>query len=407
MVTSSAERAETAAGDATVAPPAPLARDARLRGHVRALDGIRGLAILMVLALHFIGNMQPTNAFERVVVHVFDYGSLGVDLFFVLSGFLITGILFEAKGTESYFRNFYMRRALRIFPLYYAVLAFIFFVAPLVPWLRGEALDTLRARQAWAWLYGVNVYDAIHASFSFPYIDHFWSLAVEEHFYFFWPLVVWAFPRGTLMRVSALIALASLVLRVVCAGLGVSELALFVLTPCRLDALCVGGFLALAARGPDGLDDLVRRIRRLAPFALGLLVGLYAVNRVTLAMTKPLHQVRNSLFAVVFGCMIVLSVTAPVSSLYARFFRSRAMVWLGQYSYGLYVFHHFISAYFTRHETEFVVARWVGSHTLAVLLQAVVGLLLSVGVAVVSFRLFESRFLAMKRSFAARGVPAH
>jgi peptidoglycan/LPS O-acetylase OafA/YrhL len=382
-------------------------KDTRLRGHVRALDGIRGLAILMVLALHFIGNMQPTSAFERVVVHVFDYGSLGVDLFFVLSGFLITGILFEAKGSQGYFRNFYMRRALRIFPLYYAILAFIFFVAPHIPWFQGEDLNVLQARQGWAWLYGVNIYDAMHAAFSFPYIDHFWSLAVEEHFYFFWPLVVWTFSREALMRVSVAIALASLVLRVSCAAANVSELALFVLTPCRLDALCIGGFLALGARGPSGLDDLVRKIRKVLPLACGLLLGLYAMNRVTLAMTKPLHQVRNSLFAVIFGCMIVLSVTAPMGSLYARFFRSRTMVWLGQYSYGLYVFHHFISYYCARHDTEMVLARWIGSHALAVLLQATVGVGLSVAISMLSFRLFESRFLAMKRSFAAKGAPPH
>jgi peptidoglycan/LPS O-acetylase OafA/YrhL len=100
-------------------------------------------------------------------------------------------ILYDARDKTYYFRNFYMRRLLRIFPLYYGVLALLFFVAPLIPLLQGATLDYLVERQAWAWLYGVNIYTAIHGEWCLSFINHFWSLSVEEHFYFFWPLVVY------------------------------------------------------------------------------------------------------------------------------------------------------------------------------------------------------------------------
>ena len=380
--------------------------DARLRGHVRALDGVRGLAVLMVLGLHFIGNMEPTTPLEGVVAHAFIYGTLGVDLFFVLSGFLITGILVEAKGSTGYFRNFYMRRALRIFPLYYGVLAVVFFIAPLIPPLRDPSFSVLQGRQLWAWLYGVNIFDAIQGALSFRYIDHFWSLAVEEHFYFFWPLIVWLCPKRTLLGVSAGIALASRAARATCASLHVNVIAIDVLTPFRLDALCFGGFLAVAARGPGGLNQLVRALKIGAPAAALLLACLYAFNRVTSMWTLPLHEVRTSLFAVLFGSMIVASVATPPERLLSRIFRSKAMVSLGKYSYGLYVLHHFFSYYFMSHRTEFVVAGWVGSHLLAVFLQAAVGLGLSIVATRLSFRFFEKPFLEMKRLWTSKPAPA-
>ena len=359
----------------------------------------------MVLALHFVGDTLPTNAFEGAVVRVCNFGMFGVDLFFVLSGFLITGILFESREKARYFGTFYARRALRIFPLYYAVLATVFIAGAVVPALRGTSLDTVRGEQAWAWLYGVNILDAVRGRYSFQYLDHFWSLAVEEHFYFFWPLVVWLCSRRALMWVSLGIVALSLAARMIGAEAGVAPICLYVLTPFRLDALCLGGFLAVWARGSGGLDAVRVRARWLGLAALGTFAASYAYNHYSRVGWEALHELRASLFAVLFVVLIVAALTQG-QSLFGRLFRSWAMRQLGKYSYGLYVFHHFVSYYFQTHRTEWVVAGWVGSHTLAVALQATVGIAVSIAVAVLSYHLFEARVLALKQRWTG-GATAH
>ena len=379
------------------------------RGHVRALDGVRGLAILMVMLLHFVGGVPPAGRIEDVIMGVTNYGSYGVELFFVLSGFLITGILYDARHDPYYFRNFYMRRVLRIFPLYYGVLALVFFVAPLIPLLRGPTLTYLVDRQGWAWLYAVNIYIAKNGQWSFSYLDHFWSLCIEEHFYLFWPLVVFALARRprALIAVSLAIALGAMLARLTGSLMGLSWWTTYTLTPFRLDGLALGGFIAVMVRQAGGLERLTRALPLTAAALAGLTSATFMwtrlVSREGLEMILP---VRAALILLLLACLLVWALIAPERSGTSRFFRSRAMVFLGTYSYGLYVYHHFISYYLTSNRTDLTLANWLGSHLAAVALQAVLGMSASLAVAYLSYEFFEKRFLRMKRRFETAKAPA-
>src|SRR6266704_2509367 len=163
-----------------------------LRQHAfPGLDGVRGIAILLVMFFHF-ANMKPASKIDGYFYAFTHYGWSGVDLFFVLSGFLITGILVDARGSPSYFKAFYARRALRILPAYYGFLFVIFVVLPLLGLGAGANYMLARQHQGWYWLHLTNVMMAIgeipgHGSNP---STRFWSLAVEEQFYFLWPAIV-------------------------------------------------------------------------------------------------------------------------------------------------------------------------------------------------------------------------
>lgn len=374
-----------------------------LQGRMPVLDGVRGLAVAMVLVFHFVGNMAPTNGVERLIVRVTNYGSSGVELFFVLSGFLITGILYDSCNKPHYFRNFYARRALRIFPVYYGVLALAFFVAPLIPPMQGPTLDYLVERQWWAWLYGVNIYIARTGDWSFSYLEHFWSLSIEEHFYLVWPLVVFLTARKpkTLIALCLSIAFFAVLGRVIGLLAGLSYWTTYVFTIFRLDGLALGGFLAVAARQPGGLGRLAGALPAVLAVSVGVLAATYLFDPRWLWM-PVVTTIRSASIQVLLACLLVSALTATECSPIKRFFCSRAMATLGAYSYGLYVYHHFFSYYFTANRTEFELARWVGSHGLAVALQAVAGLAASVVIAYLSYELFEKRFLKLKHVFDTR-----
>jgi peptidoglycan/LPS O-acetylase OafA/YrhL len=374
--------------------------------HMAVLDGVRGVAIVMVLCVHFIGDAPAYTPFGRAMVKLANYGIWGVDLFFVLSGFLITGLLYDSKRSVHYFRDFYVRRTLRIFPLYYLVLALLFIVLPALPTPYPAGLAESARHQAWLWLYASNTYIAIHRAWALPYVGHFWSLAVEEQFYLLWPIVVLSFGRRSLLGICIAVTVLSLALRSGLSFSGAGYVAQVVLTPCRFDALCVGGFLALAVRAV-GLERVVRTAR----LSLGPLVCLVLLtsgwNAVRRSLSDVLVPIRGTLIALTFGAMLVTSLALQTESLLSRLLRSRVMCFLGTRSYGLYVFHGIIAYGMADHRASLdrLTAR-IGSGA-AVVVEASVGAGVSILVAAASYELWEKHFLRLKNRLAPSMAGAH
>jgi peptidoglycan/LPS O-acetylase OafA/YrhL len=365
--------------------------------YVPELDGVRGIAIASVMALHFVGASTPGTLIERVAAKTSSYGVWGVDLFFVLSGFLITGILIQAKGTQRYFQNFYIRRALRIFPLYYGVLVLLLVTPAGVLGGLDPALVEARRLQPWLWTYLTNVYIGAQQSFSIPYFSHFWSLAVEEHFYLVWPVLILLLSRRAAMTLSIGLAAVALGARIWFSIVTPDLLYASVLTPCRLDSLCIGGWFALSASGNRALS-LERATRGLAMSA-GVVLALSVWHVATTRIDALVLPARTTALAVFFGLFIYVisrpgGWPAMQTALRASWLRT-----LGKYSYGLYVYHGVVAYAMHRFAVDAILTRVVGMHTLAAALLAASGVAVSLLLAVVSYELFEVRFLALKRHF--------
>lgn len=355
------------------------------------LDGIRALAIWMVLASHlFYGYPNPDGAFAHipnVILGVISHGWLGVDLFFILSGFLITGILLDSKTRPAYFRNFYSRRALRILPLYFTVIALM--------WLCYAGASRF---------FLISL--AFLANFS-PYLNAgaphgasvFWSLSVEEHFYLLWPLLVLYLSRRNLTILSALIVVGTPILRGVCAsrGMGIGEIYLY--SWFRFDGLALGALLAVWVRTPY---NTARNTFKLAALLLSIalvitLVGLPfgLMQKGTLGAALRYTQSQLPFAAFILSALMLRATkwTALLRSSFARL--------SGDLSYCIYLIHLAVGdayEFFTK-ALKLNVAGAAGAFGV-VLVRAVVILLVTFALALLSRKYLEAPFQRLKRVFS-------
>jgi peptidoglycan/LPS O-acetylase OafA/YrhL len=360
----------------------PTSKPFFVPGYIPQFDGLRGVAILLVLIGH--------SGFLEALPHLggLEYTRFGVDLFFVLSGFLITGILLDSKGSQHYFRNFYARRALRIWPLYYLLLFLVFVVAPLF-------LHSMRATAAGVWpafvFYVQNIALVYRDTYPFA-LGATWSLAVEEQFYLTWPLLVFLLRRRALAIVSASLVVVSLSLRLAGYFHGAPIAFIHEFTLSRLDSIAFGALAALWQRSPRcTLAQL--RIRAYQFLALGLAGTLLA----RLLMHRNSSIVGYTFLAFAFTGFLGLALVSDTKlSLLGRSLSAGWLRYIGKISYGIYLLHYPIFVLWARFlRTETCCQTDVARNLLAFAGQ----MALAIAAASISWRLFEQPILRLKERF--------
>ena len=374
-----------------------------------ALDGLRAIAVVMVFFQHYGAGRA----------WLFGWGWTGVDIFFVLSGFLITGILYDSREKVRRYRDFYVRRTLRIFPLYYFVWGVILVVTPVALW-------------QWSWRWGLwPAYVGNYARFLFRhvpgdpyrfdritfgprvsgwfgypvnlYLGHLWSLCVEEQFYLVWPLIVYQVRRReTLMRICVAVIVLSPVLRgVLSVTVPHDQLHMELLyrsLPTRLDALLIGGLIALSLRGRE--QAVVRRVRRpmlLMSAVLFVVLYLMCVKVLRLGLEGSASSwvgVFGFTLIDVFAAALILECVHPGSWLGAVL-RAKPLRGLGVVSYGFYVYHDLFHDFYSHAAHRYFPDEAYG---MTVLL-AFAGTL---AIAMVSYRVIERPWLRLKDRFTGQ-----
>lgn len=367
---------------------------------IPALDGLRGIAILLVLLRHAIfgldAAMPAAATASGQLAWFLAAGQLtwsGVDLFFVLSGFLIGGILLDARESPRYFQTFYFRRVYRILPLYFVTLAIFLFQH--LPWMsnlvRAGRFQPLEIPW-WAyatftqnfWMAGVGTLGLSSASVT-------WSLAIEEQFYLTVPWVIRKVRLRHLAAVLIAVIVAAPIVRVVLRLMlgGHRGIACYVLTPARADGLSLGVLCALLLRRERVWDWAVGNLRWLRIVALVLLCGVVFMTwRQYDAFSDAMTGWGYSWLAFFYAAFLLLAVVDTWEVL-EKILRNRALMGLGTLAYCVYLIHVSVMQS-VRHP---LMAHFAGSPRLAWVLGGILGAGVSVVLASLSWKYFEKPLL--------------
>ena len=347
--------------------------------HMPQLDGLRAVACGAVVFSHF----APE---DHLLMRLLPWGGIGVQLFFVLSGFLITRILLSCRErmTEGHtgmgeLRTFYARRFLRIFPIYYLVLAVLFVIG----------YGIMRESILWHVLYLQNLWRAFY---EIHFINHLWSLAVEEQFYLCWPWLVLFLPRRALLPSIVGMIILAMAFRLLAWGSGWSYLYLNIFTLSNLDTLGVGALLAWCWHNPN-LRALPGRLAWVClPAGLALFAAL-AVLRWNNPTDWPSLYLGLGTASVLTFVPLVHGAATGLPSLPGLFLSLPPLQYLGKISYGLYLIHPLIKHLYN----------WVSANHLALPtywpLRFVLLTAISIALASLSWHLFESPINRLKNRF--------
>lgn len=383
-----------------------------LHDRVPALDGLRGLAVLFIMLFHFgtASGFEADTYAAKKIIGVFCNLWSGVDIFFALSGFLITGILLREKQTPGYFSRFYIRRSLRIFPLYYAALIVIFILLPALhlPALDNPGIQRLQDAQAWMWAYSQDFAITYYNNDFFDpdplWVGHFWSLGVEEHFYLVWPLIVYLCTRRGLLLTSAFLIVAAPIVRFTMMHYDMDPAAVYTFTFSRMDEFAIGGLLAMLVREREPAE-MMRWARWAAGATVLYLVVCVIKLKAPFYWTNPEALGFGFSFLALGSTALIVFAISPQNTVIKAGLQLGWLRFLGKYSYGAYVLHTPLQQTFMHlfgpHRIEALAAPL--GHTSAQL----VGLLGFIGLAIaltmllalIVYRIIEMPFNQLKRHF--------
>ena len=339
------------------------------------LDGLRAIAAFGVVVAHF---FEDKLYAYPILKSISLQGQTGVSWFFVLSGFVITRILLQSVKEDNYFKNFYGRRTLRIFPLYYfALLCYLFL--PYLLRIESRAPDI---NSHWYYyVYLQNFARTFNWELSGP--SHFWSLAIEEHFYFFWPALVYftiTNSKRLLLMISVALVVAALILRYVMLK---DNYEINVFTFTRLDQLALGCILAIL----ENKGYLNRKAGRV--FLVITAIGVVAVALCGKLNYFYLNLLKHNAYGLLFMGLTGYCIVEQANTLINRVLTSGLLQYLGKISYGIYVWHRLImklNSYYFK--------------PVGLVVDFLLVFLLTVLVATLSFYLIERPFLKLKKYFA-------
>ena len=374
-------------------------RQLRAVREIPELNGLRAVAILLVMFYHFRETSPEPFGHFSFVYWTFAYGWIGVDLFFVLSGFLITTILLNTRESPKYFQTFYCRRALRIFPIYCVAVLLFFHVE--LPWIGAQqhaAIDATASEEIWYWTYLVNWRNAMGHDIG-PMI-HLWSLSIEEQFYLLWPLAVWFCPRKRLPALCLGLILISFLLRLGYGFYETDQRFVYYATVTRVDGLALGSVLAVLAKDEKWRSPLQKNLRLLVPAVVGGLVVLELAARTQTFI--GFYAAEYLLIALACGALVFHCVNLSGSSaILCSTMRWPVLQSIGKYSYAMYLFHLVVN----RHQNatfRLLVLTLRVPIPLAVLVTMAVSAMTTYLLAFATWHVIEKHFLNLKSHFSYR-----
>jgi peptidoglycan/LPS O-acetylase OafA/YrhL len=365
------------------------------------LDGLRGIAVMLVVTIHAASWLGKSTASETGLRTFLDsVGWMGVDLFFVLSGFLITGILCDSKGKDGYFWKFYGRRTVRIFPLYYLFLFLMLIVAPALSARLREMTHVGGRESLWYWFYGSNILMSLRGGWIGNLLDVTWSLAIEEQFYLIWPLLIFLLSRRAALFACAGMMAFALAFRIFLVQHDYNSVVPYTLTPARIDTLAIGALIALLLRSGIALPSLKTPALCVLIFSAAGIAGLAAVTG-NFFYDNPLVATAGfTLAGLMFGAVLVLSLLSPPESKLYKLLTNGLLQRYGKYSYCIYLVHCLVIL-----PIGYALAKVSGTSTLpalagssAVTFVPFLALIYAValGVGALSWNLYEKHFLKLK-----------